>query len=333
MIKLVFLDVLLYLADIILRIQSSMKLRQLNRQDLDSLSISFAEAFAYQGFSHVSSLAYLEKKYRAYISGENLPTWCYMSNTQEIACSYSVLTVPYLKNGAVNKVGLVCDVLTKPNYQQLGLFRKLGKEVKGVLSQEGIDYTIGFPVRGSITAQHLKVGWEHLFDMPLWAIPSFSLKSHSKLIEVKTLNDEFDFTKIKLGGSGNLAISSSALHSRFARIDCVYKILKVVDSSQFAIVREAKVGKIRFLAIIHIQFDELDTGRLIISSIMNLALKSGIFAAIGCWNDSFSRELQLKKLGLLKTSKVQNFIAREINSPILKNDGDYRLSWLDTDAL
>jgi len=310
-----------------------MILRQLNRLDYDALSLSFSQAFDYQGFSYSSSHAYLEQKYHAYIIGDNLPTWSLISDTQEIACSYSVLAVPYLKNGIVKNVGLVCDVLTKPNHQKMGLFQYLGEEVKVFLSQEGIDYTIGFPVRDSITAQHLKVGWEHLFDMNLWATPSFSLKSHSKLVETSNLNDEFDFTKIKIGSSENLEISSSAFRSRFTRIDCLYKVLRVINSNQFAIVREAKVGKVRFLAIIHIQFDELDVGKLIMSSIMNLALKNGLFAVMGCWNESYARELQLKKLGLVKTSRVQNFIAREINSPILRNDSEYRLSWLDTDTL
>ena len=310
-----------------------MILRQLNRGDFGALSESFSDSFAYQGFSYSSSHAYLEQKYRAYIKGENLPTWSLITDSNEIACSYSVLTIPYLKNDAVRNVGLVCDVLTKPNHQKLGLFRNLGEDVKSYLSQEGIDYTIGFPVRDSITSQHLKVGWEHLFDMHLWVTPSFSLKSHPKHIEITNLNDQFDFTKIKIGGSENLVISSSAFRSRFARIDCVYKVLRVIDSNQFAIVREAKVGKVRFLAIIHIQFDELDIGKLIMSSIMNLALKNGILAVMGCWNESFARELQIKKLGLFKTSRVQNFIAREINTPILKNEFNYRLSWLDTDAL
>ena len=310
-----------------------MDLRQLTRQDLDCLSISFSESFAYQGFSKSSSRAYLEHKYNNYITDGYLPTWALMSDSQEIACSYSVLTIPYIKSETEKKVGLVCDVLTKPSYQKKGLFLQLGLQVKERLSQEGIDFTIGFPVRESITLQHLKVGWEHFFDMHVWATPARITGPHSKFIEISTLDHAFDFTMIKYGLNSALEIGASALTSRFERIDCTYLTLTVKGTNQVAIVREAKVGRIKFLAIIHIQFDELEDGKLLVNSITNLALRKGIFLVLGCWNENFAQELQLRKLGLYRTSRVQNFIAKEINSPPLRNDSDYKLSWLDTDAL
>jgi hypothetical protein len=310
-----------------------MNLRQLKREDLDSLSISFSEAFESQGFSQSSSRAYLGKKYDNYIHDDYLPTWSLISDLQEIACSYSALTIPYIKGASEKRVGLVCDVLTKPNYQKKGLFSQLGLQVKEKLSQEGIDFTIGFPVRENVTLQHLKVGWEYLFDMHIWATPIRLSGSLSKFIEVSTLDQYFDFSIIKFGLANAFVISPKALRTRFERLDCTYLVLRVKGSNQFAIVREAKIGRIKFLAIIHIQFEGLEDGKLLLNSISNMALKRGVFLVLGCWNENFAQDLQLKKLGLFKTSKVQNFIAREINSQIPRSDDEYQLSWLDTDAL
>ena len=310
-----------------------MEISRLKLTDLETLATSFAAAFGSQGFSQGSSRKYLSTKYANYLNGSQLPAWGLVNHKGVIACSYSVLNIPYVLGSKDLNVGLVCDVLTMPNFQRQGLFRKIGIEIKERLIAESVDFTIGFPVRADVTSQHLKVGWHHLFDMNLWVGPSIPIALSHKEFEVTSLDDFTPQQRLMLGDEDSIFINPDAFKSRFSRLEAEYKVITIDDTDNFAIVRKAKIGKLTFLAIIHIQISDSKSGRRLIYSLQTYSAKCRLPFVAGCWNNSYARLLNLSKLGLVKTPKVQNFIAREINSKILVDESRYRLSWLDSDAI
>lgn len=305
---------------------------RLKKSDLKNLATSFSQAFNSQGFTLESSVDYLSVKYANYSTSSHLPTWAFVKQDL-IACSYSVLQVPYDSSARSLNVGLVCDVLTKPDFQKQGLFQQIGYQIRSLLVEESIDFTIGFPIRHEITSQHLKVGWKHLFDMNFWVSPSIPFFLSQKDYRLTSVENFFSKNGLSTHTENVISISDKGLSNRFSRLSTDYKVVTILNSENFAVVRKAKVGRLTFLAIIHLDTPDKKSARRLISALQTYGALSGLPFVGGCWNHSYAKSLGLSKLGLIKTPKVQNFIAREINSKINTDETQYRLSWLDSDAI
>jgi hypothetical protein len=65
-------------------------------------------------------------------------------------------------------VAMVCDVMTGIAARGKGIFVKLGIYSNQKFKEAGLKFSSGFPIRPEVIPGHLKVGWNILFDLPLY---------------------------------------------------------------------------------------------------------------------------------------------------------------------
>ena len=63
---------------------------------------------------------------------------------------------------------LVCDVMTHSKARGMGVFTKLGAYSLEHFTGQGIQLTLGYPVRPEVFPGHYKVGWKKAFDLPVY---------------------------------------------------------------------------------------------------------------------------------------------------------------------
>ena len=74
--------------------------------------------------------------------------------------------------GPVVRTGsIVVDVMTHPDYRKQGMFVEIGRESLSGAGSAGIEFSYGFPIRDEVMPGHFKVGWRHIFDIPVLVRP------------------------------------------------------------------------------------------------------------------------------------------------------------------
>lgn len=81
---------------------------------------------------------------------------------------YAALPYHYIIDGKEMMCGMVCDVMTHSAMRGKGVFTEIGKYATDDLKNKGLHFTSGYPIRPEVIPGHLKVGWEKLFQMPLY---------------------------------------------------------------------------------------------------------------------------------------------------------------------
>jgi GNAT superfamily N-acetyltransferase len=84
---------------------------------------------------------------------------------------YAALPYRYSIGGRLMTAGMVCDVMTHPDYRGKGLFSKVGTHALSSMQHKGIDFVTGFPIRPEVLPGHLKVGWRVAFHLPIYVAP------------------------------------------------------------------------------------------------------------------------------------------------------------------
>jgi hypothetical protein len=84
---------------------------------------------------------------------------------------YAVIPRLWKIDHAYHMGSIVVDVMTDENYRFQGMFSALGKKSLADSGDKGILFSYGFPVREDVMPGHLKVGWEHIFDIPILVYP------------------------------------------------------------------------------------------------------------------------------------------------------------------
>lgn len=254
-----------------------------------------------------------------------------ISNDEVIASGYGMIRNNYSDSSQNIVVGLVCDVFTHADFRKLGLFRKLSQLAIKREELTTTSFLIGFPVRDEVMPGHLSVGWKHIFNMPLWwGFPRFGSTKNV------TVNKKLHASMFERPEDGiSIVVSDEFLKWRFslfAKID--YYFVGIPSSRDFAIVRKAKLGNLPFTCIVFMQSTCKENSKILIRKIRNLSLRIGTIGVLGCWNDSYAKDLFLETTSLKKSSKFQKVIVRELNDFKFPNDeSEFRLSWIDSDTL
>lgn len=81
---------------------------------------------------------------------------------------YAALPYRYKINGREIICAMVCDVMTHSSMRGKGVFTTIGRYATDDLKNKGLQFTSGYPIRPEVIPGHLKVGWETIFDMPLY---------------------------------------------------------------------------------------------------------------------------------------------------------------------
>jgi hypothetical protein len=106
----------------------------------------------------------------------------YMEN--DLVGYYAAIPYEYKINNATIKVGMVCDVMTGVKARGKGVFTKMGIYSTAEMKNEGLEFTIGYPIRPEVIPGHIKAGWEKLFPLPLY----MNFLSSKSLLKDKSIN-------------------------------------------------------------------------------------------------------------------------------------------------
>lgn len=84
---------------------------------------------------------------------------------------YAALPYRYQIDGSVHVAGMVCDVMTHPEWRGRGIFTGIGRHALERFEQAGMSFTTGYPIRPEVLPGHLKVGWKVVHQMPMYVRP------------------------------------------------------------------------------------------------------------------------------------------------------------------
>ena len=121
----------------------------------------------------------------------------YMEN--DLVGYYAAIPYEYKINNATIKVGMVCDVMTGVKARGKGVFTKMGIYSTAEMKNQGLEFTIGYPIRPEVIPGHIKAGWEKLFPLPLY-MNFLSSKSLLKDKSIKFLYPLVDLCLLAYNG-------------------------------------------------------------------------------------------------------------------------------------
>ena len=91
-----------------------------------------------------------------------------MKEGENLIGFYAALPYEYQIAGIMQKVGMVCDVMTHPNHRRKGIFTRLGSYATGEMKKEGLAFSIAYPIRTKSIPGHLKIGWKVVHKLPMY---------------------------------------------------------------------------------------------------------------------------------------------------------------------
>lgn len=138
--------------------------------DLDAQRALFEDAFPENRGQPVASPDHYHWKFHTFPAAP--PSYEYSARDESgLVGHYAALPYPYEINDERMTCGMVCDVMTATRMQGKGVFTKLGAYALGELTQAGIDFVSGYPIRPAVIPGHLKVGWHVAFELPMYLLP------------------------------------------------------------------------------------------------------------------------------------------------------------------
>ena len=302
----------------------------LSSESLATFAKSYLTSFPELEINFSYVVSFLKRKFLVLENSSTHNIAALVTHDGFVASGYGIIRNNYSQGNKTLGVGLVCDVFTSTNYRNLGLFRRVSLLAIHREELTKTNFLIGFPVRDEVMPGHLSVGWKYIFNMPLW----WSLPRPGWLREVQKNPDLNGSMFIIQKGGIALRASDQFVKWRFSYQNVDYYLVSIQNSTDFAIVRKAKLRKLPFACIVYMQSSNKSNAKILVRKIQIFALHIGSFGVLGCWNDSYANDLFLPYSGLRKSSKFQKVIVRELNGfECPKDDKGYRLSWMDSDTL
>jgi hypothetical protein len=297
---------------------------------INAFARSYSMSFPELRLTESALIDFLNRKFQLLENSDTHNIAALITNDGVVASGYGIVRNRYAQGVHDIEVGLVCDVFTNANFRKMGLFKKVSLLAIRREQLEATNFFIGFPIRDEVMPGHLSVGWKHLFDMPLWwGLPRIgTLRNVTKSPNMSAAM--FDPQKKGIA----IKVSEDFLKWRFSLFKVDYYLISVPDSRDFAIVRKSKLKNIPFTCIVFMQSTNNKNAKILVRKIRNLSLRLGTVGVIGCWNNSYAEDLNLKSSGLRRSSMSQKVIVRELkNFRCPKEEKSYRLSWIDSDTL
>ena len=302
----------------------------LPNKSIEAFAKSYEMAFPELKLSESELKDFLNRKFRLLENSDSHNIAALITDDGVVASGYGIVRNTYTQGVQNINVGLVCDVFTNANFRKMGLFKKVSLLAIGREQFAATNFLIGFPIRDEVMPGHLSVGWKHLFDMPLWwSLPRIgTLRNVTKSPGMSAIM--FDPPKKGIA----IKVTDEFLKWRFCLFKVDYYLISVPHSRDFAIVRKSKLKNIPFTCIVFMQSTNNKNARILVRKIRNLSLRLGTVGVIGCWNNSYAEDLNLKSSGLRQSSMSQKVIVRELNNfRCPSEEKSYRLSWIDSDTL
>lgn len=302
----------------------------LPHKSISTFAKSYSLSFPELRLTEPALIDFLKRKFQILEDSDTHNIAALITEDGVVASGYGIVRNRYTQGVQNLKVGLVCDVFTNTNFRKMGLFKKVSLLAIGREQLGATNFLIGFPIRDEVMPGHLSVGWKHLFDMPIWwSLPRIgSLRNVTKNPGMSAIM--FDPPKKGIA----IKVTDDFLKWRFSLFKVDYYLISVAHSRDFAIVRKSKLKNIPFTCIVFMQSTNNRNARILVRKIRNLSLRLGTVGVIGCWNNSYAEDLNLKSSGLRQSSMSQKVIVRELNNfRCPSEEKSYRLSWIDSDTL
>lgn len=149
--------------------------REMRASDRHSQRELFRASFPEASGTPAEGPAHYEWKFHAFPSGRARHSYEYVAEEDGVtAAYYAALPYPYSISNRSVTAGMVCDVMTHPDFRGRGLFTGIGHHATAALGQEGVAFVTGYPIRPEVVPGHLKVGWKVVQPLPVWLRPTGS---------------------------------------------------------------------------------------------------------------------------------------------------------------
>lgn len=168
---------------------NEIRLRECEPSDTVERMRLFHAAFPEVQNQSTGSIDHYHWKFRTFPHSPNSYEYC-GSYDQGLASYYAALPFRYLIAGSPATAGMVCDVMTHPQFQGKGLFTQIGRYATNQLQNHGLDFTTGYPIRKEVIPGHIKVGWSRAFYLPLY-LKVIGLNSFLSKIKAPRLPESF----------------------------------------------------------------------------------------------------------------------------------------------
>ena len=282
------------------------------------------------------------------------------ATSKKLAGFYAAIPLNYSTPTGRVTVGMVCDVMTSPDFQGRGVFYQLGlKSVATFLGGE-FDTLTGYPIRENVLPGHRKVGWNFTEKLPVLISPAFrsvwffrSLKTRrtgyfttacapNEILNIEGFSEFYENWK-KVAQKSNwsyLDIDHNFMSWRYSAPGVRY-LCSVVRNSRneivgYAIGRRLKIGRFNYLVIGDMRSTEPRTVPQLIKGLRSQT--HNVVGIAGMFSSEVINHLRLKKSGFLKTPK--KFLLIQFTRQML--DLSYEedstlvspyLTWSDTDDI
>lgn len=307
-----------------------LELQYLPKELIDNFAKTYSKSFPELKLREFELITFLKRKFQITENSNFYNIAALITPNGIIASGYGIVRNKYSRGNQKIGVGLVCDVFTNTSFRKMGMFKKVSLLAIEREELTTTNFLIGFPIRDEVMPGHLSVGWNYIFDMPLWwSFPRIG--SVGKIVKNPSLNTSQFRPQDKVI---SISVDDEFLKWRFSLFDVNYYLVSVLDSSDFAIVRKSRIRNLPFTCIIFMQSENRRNTKILVRKIRNLSFRLGTLGVIGSWNNSYAKDLFLDTSGLRKSSKFQKVIVRDLNEfQCPTEENQYRLSWMDSDTL
>lgn len=127
----------------------------------------FKECFPENANTSVESESHYLWKFHSFPSNQSSYEFGAFSDGELIGY-YAAIPYKYVINKKNINVGMVCDVMTGVKARGKGVFTQIGIYSTNQLKENGLAFSIGYPIRPEVIPGHLKAGWEKMFSLPLY---------------------------------------------------------------------------------------------------------------------------------------------------------------------
>ena len=281
-------------------------------------------------------------------------------NSKRLAGFYAAIPLKYSTPSGPVTVGLVCDVMTSPDFQGRGVFYQLGLKSVATFLGGKFDTLTGYPIRENVLPGHRKVGWNFTEKLPVLISPAFrsfwfllSLKARrtgyhttacapTEILNIEGFNEFYENWK-NLAQQSNwsyLDIDHNFMSWRYSAPGVRY-LCSVIRNSRneivgYAIGRRLKIGRFNYLVIGDMRSVEPATVPHLIMSLRSQT--HNVIGIAGMFSSEVINHLRLKKSGFLTTPKKFLLIqfAQQMLDPSYDKDSTLispYLTWSDTDDI
>lgn len=282
------------------------------------------------------------------------------TTSKKLAGFYAAIPLNYSTPAGRVTVGLVCDVMTSPDFQGRGVFYQLGlKSVATFLGGE-FDTLTGYPIRENVLPGHRKVGWNFTEKLPVLISPGFrafwflrtlnarrtgyhtTACTPNEIMNTEGFNEFYENWKnvAQKSNWSYLDIDHNFMSWRYSAPGVRY-LCSVVRNSRneivgYAIGRRLKIGHFNYLVIGDMRSIEPAIVPQLIKSLRSQT--HNVIGIAGMFSSEVINHLRLKKSGFLTTPRKFLLIqfTRQMLDPSYDKDSTLispYLTWSDTDDI